>query len=394
MDPRCPACGAAGLDVFHEQDAVPTNSCLLLDSPEEARGFPRGTIRLAFCDACGFITNTAFEPGTAEYSARYEETQSYSPHFQAFARDLAVRWVHDHDLVGAKVVEIGCGKGEFLELMVEAGAGGGIGIDPGVHPDRRTSAAAQAITWVRDVFTAGYGPIDADAVVCRHTLEHIGPVREFLAAIRSSIGARGDTAVLFELPDVRRVLDDGAFWDVYYEHCSYFSAGSLARLFACCGFVVDLVEPAYDDQYLLLEARPAPVGDRAVPAPPLEDDLDALRAAVPRFAAACERRVRGLRTAVDEVAARGGRVVLWGGGSKAVAFLGALDRSDAVACAVDVNPHKQGRYLAGTGHEVVAPLALRAAPPDLVVAMNGVYRTEIRAQLDRLGLHDAELVGL
>ena len=44
------------------------------------------------------------------------------------------------------------------------------------------------------------------------------------------IGDRG-TTVLFELPDVACVLEDVRFWDLYYEHCSYFSLGSMARLF-------------------------------------------------------------------------------------------------------------------------------------------------------------------
>ena len=43
--------------------------------------------------------------------------------------------------------------------------------------------------------------------------------------VRRAIGDRLDTVVLFELPDVERVLREVAFWDVYYEHCSYFTLG-------------------------------------------------------------------------------------------------------------------------------------------------------------------------
>ena len=49
--------------------------------------------------------------------------------------------------------------------------------------------------------------------------------------------------MFFELPDVMRELCEGAFWDLYYEHCTYFSCGSLARLFRATGFeVLDFVE--------------------------------------------------------------------------------------------------------------------------------------------------------
>jgi ABC-type hemin transport system substrate-binding protein len=43
-------------------------------------------------------------------------------------------------------------------------------------------------------------------------------------------------------------------------------------------------------------------------------------------------------------------------------------------------------YIAGTGHEVLAPESLRELRPDLVVAMNSIYVDEIRDQLHALGL--------
>ena len=80
------------------------------------------------------------------------------------------------------------------------------------------------------------------------------------------------------------------------------------------------------------------------------------------------------------------RVVLWGGGSKAVAFLTTLGIRDEIQYAVDINPHKHGAYLAGTGQEVVAPAFLRSYRPDLVIIMNPVYVDEITRDLAAMGL--------
>lgn len=388
MSGACPACGAAGLDVFHEKEPVPTNSCLLLASRAEATGYPTGTLRVAFCPACGFVTNTAFDPRLAEYSARYEETQVFSPLFVDWGRELAARWVERHGLEGRTVLEIGCGKGEFLEWMVEAGAGAGIGIDPGVHPERRTSAAAQRITWIADFYSEAYTHLQADAVVCRHTLEHIPDVAAFMRMVRRAIGDRPDTVVLFELPDVLRVLREVAFWDVYYEHCSYFSLGSLARLFRATGFEVLDLEVDYDDQYLLIEARPA-----ATPAPgaplPVEDDLPALRSGVEGFRTGYARTIDAWRGELARLATTGRRVVVWGAGSKGVAYLTAL-AGCGIEYAVDVNPHKHGMFIAGTGQEIVAPEFLREYRPDLAIVMNPIYRGEIADRLAGLGV-DAEV---
>jgi SAM-dependent methyltransferase len=378
-DAVCQACGSAGPEIFYRQDQVPANSCLLLSTREEAVGFPTGAIHLGFCQVCGFIGNVAFDPSLAEYSERYEETQAFSKHFVEFARGLAGSWVEKYDLAGKHVVEIGCGKGEFLVMMAEAGIGSGTGIDPGVNPARIDSPAADRISWNRGLFDDEYGPLDADAVVCRHTLEHIPDVRTFLTRIRSAIGTRKDTVLLFELPDALRVLEEAAFWDVYYEHCSYFSAGSLARLFESCGFRVLDLALAYDDQYLILEARPDDgIVSEAV------DDIARLRTGIDTFTSGYAAMADSWNERLKAVAVRGGKSVIWGASSKGVSFLAAA--GEHVEAAVDINPHKHGTFMAGTGHPVIAPRDLVDISPDLVVVMNPVYLDEIGNDLKELGL--------
>ncbi len=387
IDAMCPACGQRGLRGFHRQDGVPVNSCLLLDTEAEAAGFPTGSIHLGFCPACGFIANVEFDEALAEYSQRYEETQGFSPRFQRFARELAAGWIERYDLAGKTVLEIGCGKGEFLAGMAELGIGHGIGIDPGVKPERIDTTAADRLTWLPRRFTAADADLVGDAVVCRHTLEHLAPVREFIRGLRTAIGERS-TVVLFELPDTQRVLDEAAFWDVYYEHCSYFTAGSLARLFERCGFDVLDLRKEYDEQYLIIEARPVPGTASSRPWP--ADDMDRISAGVDHFAAAYGDMVGEWQGRLEAVAAAGRSAVIWGASSKGVAFLTAA--GDHVAAAVDINPHKHGTFIAGTGHPIVAPAELTKLRPALVVAMNPIYLDEIRADLVELGV-DAELVG-
>ncbi len=266
---------------FHDEAAVPAHSCLLLSSREEALTYPRGSIRLAMCESCGFITNTAFDPSLSHYGSTYEETQSFSPRFVDFARGLAGRWVERYDLHHKRIVEIGCGKGEFLAMMCEAGDDRGVGIDPSVKPERLAEAIRQRLTFLPELYGPQHYHLPADAIVCRHTLEHIQPVAAFLDHIRRAVGDRQDEVVLFELPDARRVLDQVAFWDIYYEHCSYFTPGSLARLFRRAGFQILGLSRAYDDQYILLEARLSD-GKAQVPLP-LEDDVEEIAASVTRF---------------------------------------------------------------------------------------------------------------
>ena len=383
----CPACATPGLVDFYDQPRVPVNSLLLLDDAASARSFPTAPLTLAFCGTCGFVTNRRFDPAMTKYSADYEETQGFSPRFREFATSLARDWIGRYGLVGANVLEIGCGKGEFLAEMVRAGAGAGLGYDPVYRPGRVPDDVAGALSFRTANFDLSAGGARADAVVCRHTLEHIPDVQRFLQAVREVFADQPGTVLLFEVPDVQRILDEAAFWDVFYEHCSYFSAGSVARLFQMCGLEVLRVERVFDEQYLVIEAR---IGDGAPPArtpSPSEDDLNRLSTGVTHFQDSLADTTGRWRTTIEDVRRSGGRVVLWGSGSKSVSFLTTVGIDDEVEHVVDINPHKQGTYNAGTGQRIIAPEELVALDPALVVVMNPIYEREITEHLHGLGLH-------
>jgi SAM-dependent methyltransferase len=380
----CHNCGAQTVSVFHEVADVPVNSCLMLPSREAALAYPKGQIRLGFCRSCGFIENVLFDPSALEYSSSYEETQGCSPRFRAFACGLASQLVERHDLKGKTIIEIGCGKGEFLALLCELGDNRGIGIDPSFVSGRVDGDAASRMTFITDFYGEKYSHLTADLVCCRHTLEHIQPTKGFLDLVRRSIGNRPDTRVFFEVPDVGRVLREVAFWDIYYEHCSYFSLGSLARLFRSSGFEILDLAKGFDDQYLLITARPGTEARDA--AERADDDLQALARDIEHFAEHYSSTIERWEDELTQIKSRGQRCVLWGSGSKAVAYLNTLRIRDEVQYVVDINPVKHGMYLAGMGQRIVPPDFLKQYRPDVVIAMNPIYRDEIRRDLDMMGV--------
>lgn len=391
LDTSCPACGGHGLEGFYRQTGVPSHSCLLMSSEQEAQGFPRGDVELGLCRRCGFICNAVVDMSLQAYSSTYEETQGFSPRFQQFAHDLAQRVVEKYDVRGKDVLEIGCGKGEFLVDLCEIGGNRGVGVDPAIVEERVETSAE--VRFIADYWSERYADLTGDLIVCRHTLEHVQPVGDFMRLLRRTIGDRLDTVVLFELPDVMRVLRETAFWDIYYEHCSYFTPGSLARLFRQTGFEVLDLALDYDDQYILIEAQPVVEGAGGGDPLPLEEEPQETARAVDDFRRDLAARLAGWRERLERERSGGRRTVLWGSGSKGVAFLNTLSIENEVEVVVDINPFKHGKYMAGTAQRIVAPDFLREYRPDLVIAMNPIYRDEIGRDLESMGV-PAELTAV
>lgn len=380
----CPNCGHHELSVFYEVRNVPVHSCLMMSSQEEALDFPCGDVVLGFCDHCGFITNTEFDSKWSAYAPNYEDQQSFSPTFNKFSLKLANNLIDKYDLHNKDIIEIGCSKGDFLLLLCELGNNRGVGIDPSVVPGRVESEAADRVTFIQDYYSEKHAEYVGDFICCRHTLEHIQPTSEFIKTVRKSIGDRKNTVVVFEIPDNTRVLRDQAFEDIYYEHCSYFSPGTLARLFRSSGFEVTDLYCDYGDQYLLIEARPV-----SIPAEnlhPFEETVEQVAQDVQQFSEKIESKLQYWKQYLAEAQAKQEKVVVWGSGSKCVAFLTTLQTVDKIEYAIDINPHRHGKFIPGVGKEIMAPEFLKTYQPDKVIVMNAIYCDEISTMLKDMGV--------
>lgn len=380
---RCPCCGAERHAPFVLAEGVPVQNTTLFKDASSAREVRTGNMDLRVCEACGFIFNVAFDPSQLLYSQDYEETQGYSKTFQAFHREVADDLVRRFDLHKKRILEIGCGKGEFLALLCENGRNRGIGIDPAFRFDRHPDPDNSQLEFHDRFFREGDRIGEVDLVCCKMTLEHIPDVHGFLKAIVDGLGSQ-QAQLFFQIPEMGRILRETAFWDVYYEHCSYFTPDCLRFLFRRCGLEVEDVWTAYDDQYLMITAqwhgRPL-----AVPDGPDYSIASHLRW-VERFRDSLERLRHNWSQHLSSLRSSNGRFVIWGGSSKTVAFLSFIPLDNVVRAVVDINPNKQGTYIAGSGLPILSPAELKRLNPDEILIMNPVYTEEIRLELEKLGL--------
>jgi SAM-dependent methyltransferase len=387
----CPVCNSSKFGVFFEMLDVPVFCNLLWPERDAAKDCPKGDIKLAFCSDCGFIYNVAFDPKLLDYCPDYENSLDFSPRFQDYAKSLADRLIQRYDLHDKEIIEIGCGKGDFLLLLCELGNNRGIGFDPSyiAKPDRQ-SPASDRVEFVRDFYSERYSDRQGDFVCCRHTLEHIERPNVLLNTLRKTVGDRLETPIFFEVPNALHTFHNLAIWDIIYEHCGYFAPVSLAYAFSASGFDVRQVTEEFQGQFLGLEAFPGNANSQLTP-----DQIQAVRqlaSDIREFTRKFDAKIAEWKQKLEDIAANGQRVAIWGAGSKGVTFLNLL-KGDLVEYIVDINPRKQGMYVPGTGQKIVPPEFLKEYRPDVAIVMNPIYSNEIQKSLGDLGL-ETELMSV
>jgi SAM-dependent methyltransferase len=379
----CPSCKTSGMSVFYEAESVPVNSCLMFSTQQDAVNFPRGDVILGFCKTCGFISNIAFDPSKIDYATLAPEEQGFSTTFNAYAQKLADRLIDTYNLHDKHVSEIGCGRGDFLALLCELGDNYGVGIDPSTVSGGVQSKALDRMMFIRDYFSERYAKYLGDFVCCRHTLEHIPNTAQFVNSVRTSIGAN-NTPVFFEVPDIGRILNEVAFWDIYYEHCSYFNLKSLGQLFRFCNFEVTNLVKDYFDQYLLIEAKPVTEPSNKVF--DKEESVEETAKMLALFSARCQDKLNTWKKELKRIKEEKKRAIVWGSGSKCVAFMTTLEISDEIQYIVDINPHRHGKFIPGVGKQIISPESLREYKPETIIIMNPVYLNEIRKMVEAMGI--------
>jgi|LauGreDrversion4_2_1035121.scaffolds.fasta_scaffold183826_2 hypothetical protein len=330
-------------------DGLPVLQNTTYAEASEARCCPTGPVELRRDPRTGIVINSLFDPSKIVYDARYQNEQAHSAAFRRHLQAVADEVTATMDCTG--VVEVGCGKGRFLEVLWARGVDA-IGFDP-AYEGRDTRIRTQL-----------FGPehrISATAIVLRHVLEHISDPFSFLSAIREANGGSG--TIYVEVPCFDWIRQHRTWFDIFYEHVNYFRLSDFQRMFGS----VRSIGHCFGGQYIRVVADLASLrapGPEQGPEPSVPDDF--------------------LGSLHHSIAVDGGRrpVAVWGGSSKGVIFSIIRERlGRAVDCVIDVNPAKQGRHLPVTGLRVISPEeALRALPAGTHTwVMNSNYLPEIAA---------------
>ncbi len=337
--------------LLYRQEQLPIFQNRMYDTEAEAKACPRGDVRLIEDQQTGLVYNAAFRPELMTYDSHYQNEQAVSPLFHEHLE--AVSRIIERCTGKGSLVEVGCGKGFFLEMLLASGFDV-TGFDPTYEGNNPRV--------FRHYFEPGVG-IEAKGLILRHVLEHIQDPATFLSRLKTANGGNGK--IYIEVPCFDWICKRRAWFDIFYEHVNYFRLSDFSRMF---GTVLESGR-LFGGQYLYVVAELATLrapernsSDGVVFPKNFTDNLfEPGRTEMPR--------------------------AIWGGASKGVIFALLYERAGLpIQTVIDINPAKQGKYLPATGLLVQSPAQAFTTLPrgSTIYVMNSNYLDEIRKMSDDL----------
>lgn len=165
-----------------------------------------------------FIENALFNNKLIKYDANYQNSQSHSKFFQEHMLNV-YNIIKNSFSASSKIIEIGCGKGEFFEIM---------------EKDNYFELEGYDVTYegsnpkIHKRYIDENDKIQCDLIILRHTLEHIQRPHIFLKLLRKVFK---ESYIYIEVPEMNWIIENSAFYDITYEHVNYFNKESLTNLF-------------------------------------------------------------------------------------------------------------------------------------------------------------------
>lgn len=373
---QCPVCGGEELVDCLAWNRLPVFVNVTAKTEREALQAPTGQLSIVQCTKCGFVFNAAFEPEHVAYCQGYHaewgDSVVYRTHLDNVCR-LIQKTIPQQQ---GTALEVGCGTGEFLRVL-EPCVGQQLsllGVDPSVQPHQ--DGRIRFDSYLFDKAHLPQIPSDLVLLISRHMIEHVVNPLEMLRLFACALP---DNGVLYlETPRLDWILEQGAFFDFGYEHCAYFTDDFMRRLLAAAGFQILAWKTSYQNQYFSIFAtrrRGTPCGAGAILAPTPHNEL--LRAQE-GFSCVKEAYQYAKANFIPSPDA-----YIWGCAQKGVVWLNLFDPQQQ-CCVVDANPYKQGKFILGTGHRILAPRELKNRPPKAVFVMNKIYLDEIKAVVSEL----------
>ena len=273
------------------------------------------------------------------------------------------------DLKGKKILEVGCGKGEFLKIWkgydVHA-----VGIEYDQElVDRANREGMEVYKAYADDESTKLPGAPYDAFVQFNFLEHQPYPNDMVKCIYNNLTEDG--VGLVTVPSLEYILKYDGYYELIKDHIAYYSEESLKFLFQKNGFeIVDCHTVNRDTHSIMVKKR------KKVDVSAWAENFDSLKAELHAYA--------------DSYIAEGKKVAVWGASHQGFTLIPSLGLSEKISYIIDSAPFKQGKYAPASHVPIVdrkhffeEPVAsILIVAPGYTDEIANIIKTELSADMD------------
>jgi len=304
------------------------------------------------CSFCGLVQlNSDHVP----YYREVIRAAGFSREMNEFRSRQFSEFVKEYSLKGKKIVEIGCGQGEYLSLLKKSGLRAS-GLEFGSNSIKKCQKQGLDVAkgFVnKENYRIKSSPFDAFFMLS--FLEHLPEPGKVLKGIHGNLS---DNAVgIIEVPNFDMIQRDGLMTEFMSDHLMYFTKDTLSIALKMNGFeIIKCQEVCYD--YI--------ISATIIKRKRIDANL---------FLKQKEKIQREIEKFIKLF--RGKKIAVWGAGHQALAAMSLFGMSGKIDYVIDSAPFKQGKLTPATHIPIVAPEKLFSDPVDALLVIAGSYSEEI-----------------
>lgn len=355
----CRLCDGAFFDKTVKVANTPTAN-QLMDSRDSAKSAQRIPLELAMCSSCKHIqlldivdANKLF----GDYIYKSGTSETFIRHFRGLAQTIS-----ELDIEFNYVLEVGSNDGTLLRELGKLGVRS-IGIEPSqlLVSECIASGLETYCGFFNDDSVARlkseYG--EASVIVGNNVFAHIDNLNDAFDCVSRNLS--DDGYFIFEVADVSQIILKGYFDSIYHEHMSYHSVTSMIPMAFKHGFSVSKVEKIDTHggsfRFFLTKRgeRDNPAKVQSMVLEEKQIGLDSVAALVTIQNKIEDIKASANRELLEVFSDPRNYVIGYGAPAKVVTFLSATELENIpLVTIIDDNEHKQGRFIPGSGFQILS----------------------------------------
>ena len=310
-------------------------------------------LNLFQCSSCGLVQ---LSEKPVSYYKEVIRASSFSSEMKRFRSEQFVSWVDKYNLKGKSILEVGCGRGEYLSILKQTEVSLAHGIE---YSKESVSSCINSELSVTKGFFGDENFVlpkqKYDGFICLNFMEHWPNPNKVLAHLKKNLSE--DAIGIVEVPNFDMILKQGLYSEFISDHLFYFTKDTLTFMLNYNGFEVIECSVIWHDYILSAVVRKRK-----------RIDLSLLKS----------RKLNvetELNSFIDKFEKK--EVAIWGAGHQSLAVMSLAKLENKIRYVVDSAPFKQGKYTPATHFPIVAPIELVNNPVKAVIIIAASYSNEV-----------------